>query len=396
MVKFTCEAVVSIHGLGLAVDCGDLVLPFVIPRPYQPFPGACLRVEAGQEGLESVVTFYECVTKIGAAPFAGIPVTDFSVSKLEDYIILVKYFCINEFGGLHGKSQKEGRYKDRNSGTHKVHSKFCHNIRNYLYIWETINMMKRFLTLVAVSLLLASCGSLNTTRLMQGAAYATQALTLPESDVISYVQQYITQLDAQSKVLPETNAYTKRLRNLTSKLTQVGDIQLNYKVYQDSEVNAFACADGSVRVYTGIMDVMNDEQLLSVIAHEIGHVALKHTYNQMRNSMLTSAAFEGLAATSDKVAVLTDSQLGAIGQTMINNHFSKKQESQADEFSYEFLVASKRNPWVMVEAFEKLQQVSGGSSVMGPVSSLFSTHPDTATRIKTISKLCERDGFTRP
>ena len=257
-------------------------------------------------------------------------------------------------------------------------------------------MMKRFLTLVAVSLLLASCGSLNTTRLMQGAAYATQALTLPESDVISYVQQYITQIDAQSKVLPETNAYTKRLRNLTSKLTQVGDIQLNYKVYQDSEVNAFACADGSVRVYTGIMDVMNDEQLLSVIAHEIGHVALKHTYNQMRNSMLTSAAFEGLAATSDKVAVLTDSQLGAIGQTMINNHFSKKQESQADEFSYEFLVASKRNPWVMVEAFEKLQQVSGGSSVMGPVSSLFSTHPDTATRIKTISKLCERDGFTRP
>ena len=86
--------------------------------------------------------------------------------------------------------------------------------------------MKRILTLVAVSLLLASCGSLNTTRLLQGAAYATQALTLPESDVISYVQQYITQLDAQSKVLPETNAYTKRLRNLTSKLTQVGDIQL--------------------------------------------------------------------------------------------------------------------------------------------------------------------------
>ena len=261
---------------------------------------------------------------------------------------------------------------------------------------KTISNMKRFVCLAAASLLLVSCGTLNTTRLMQGAAYATQALMLPEADVISYVQQYITSLDAKSTVLPESNAYTKRLRNLTGKLTQVGDINLNYKVYQDKEVNAFACADGSVRVYTGIMDVMNDEQLLSVIAHEIGHVALKHTYNQMRNSMLTSAAFEGLAATSDKVAVLTDSQLGAIGQTMINNHFSKKQETQADEFSYEFLVASKRNPWVMVQAFEKLQQVSGGSSVAGPVSSLFSTHPDTATRIKTISALCERDGFKRP
>ena len=110
--------------------------------------------------------------------------------------------------------------------------------------------MKRILSLVAAAVLLASCGSLNTTRLLQGAAYASQALMLPESDVIAYVQQYITQLDAQSPVLPETNAYTKRLRYLTQRLTQVGEIPLNYKVYQNNEINAFACADGSVRVYT--------------------------------------------------------------------------------------------------------------------------------------------------
>ena len=91
--------------------------------------------------------------------------------------------------------------------------------------------MKRILSLVAAAVLLASCGSLNTARLMQGAAYASQALMLPESEVIAYVQQYITQLDAQSPVLPETDAYTKRLRNLTQRLTQVGDIPLNYKVY---------------------------------------------------------------------------------------------------------------------------------------------------------------------
>ena len=261
--------------------------------------------------------------------------------------------------------------------------------------------MKRFLTLIAAATLFVSCGmQLNTTRLMQGASYATQALTLPESDVIAYVQQYITQLDAQSPVLPESNAYTKRLRNLTQRLTQVGDIPLNYKVYQNNEINAFACADGSVRVYTGIMDLMNDEELLSVIAHEIGHVALSHTYKQMRTSMLTSAAFEGVASTSDKVAALTDSQLGVIGQTLISNHFSKKQESEADEFSYEFLKAAKRNPWVMVSAFEKLQAASGaeasGNSTLGSVANLFSTHPDTATRIKTISALCQRDGYERP
>ena len=258
--------------------------------------------------------------------------------------------------------------------------------------------MKRLLVIVAAALTVMSCGVLQNVdqqRLVQGGAYAVQALTLPKSDVQEYVQQYITQLDAQSQVLPASDPYTKRLNNLVGKLTNVGEQPLNYKVYKNSEVNAFACADGSVRVYTGIMDLMNDDELLTVIGHEIGHVALEHTYQQMRRSLLTSAAFEGIAATSTKVAALTDSQLGAIGQAMIEAHYSKKQESEADEFSYSFLVAAKRNPWTMVQAFEKLQTVSG-NSVSGPVMNLFSTHPDVATRIKTISAKCEADGFKRP
>ena len=258
--------------------------------------------------------------------------------------------------------------------------------------------MKRLLVIVAAALSMVSCAALqnvNSQRLLQSGAYAAQALTLPKADVQAYVSQYITQLDAQSAVLPATDPYTKRLNNLVGKLTHIGDQPLNYKVYRNPEVNAFACADGSVRVYTGIMDLMTDEELLTVIGHEIGHVALEHTYQQMRRSLLTSAAFEGLAATSDKVAALTDSQLGAIGQAMIEAHYSKKQESEADEFSYSFLVAAKRNPWTMVQAFEKLQKVSG-SSMSGPVSNLFSTHPDVATRIKTISATCEADGYKRP
>ena len=75
---------------------------------------------------------------------------------------------------------------------------------NFCTFEKTFAKMKRFLTIIAASMLLVSCGALNTTRLMQGAAYATQALTLPESDVIAYVQQYITQLDAESPALPET------------------------------------------------------------------------------------------------------------------------------------------------------------------------------------------------
>lgn len=258
-------------------------------------------------------------------------------------------------------------------------------------------MKKAILALFAsLSLLLTSCsGQFNALRAVQGGMYALQALTLTDAQVQDYVHQYITQLDAQSTVLPESNAYTKRLRNLTKGITDVDGTPLNFKVYKENEVNAFACADGSVRVYTGIMDAMTDNELLGVIGHEIGHVALKHTRKQMQQAMMTSAALEGLASASTTAATLTDSQLGAIGEAIIGAQFSKSQESQADDYGYSFLVNSGKNPWAIVMSFEKLQALANGATP-GPVENLFSTHPDTATRIQRMSEKCQHDGYKRP
>ncbi len=260
-------------------------------------------------------------------------------------------------------------------------------------------MKKNILILLASSLLFTACGSslsLDPTRLIQSGIYAAQALTLSEAEVQNYVHQYVTQLDAQSVVLSESSPYTQRLRRLTQGLDGVNEDALNFKVYKQDEVNAFACADGSVRVYTGIMDTMSDNELLGVLGHEIGHVALKHTYRQMRSAMLTSAAFEGIASASSTAALLTDSQLGAIGQSMLSAQFSKKQETEADDYGYNFLCEAGKNPWAMAMAFEKLQSLEGGSTQSGPVSNLFSTHPDTATRISRMTQRAVQDGYQRP
>ena len=261
--------------------------------------------------------------------------------------------------------------------------------------------MKRILSFVAACLMLASCSTLSnlgvdTGRLIQSGVYAIQGFTLSDAEVQEYVHQYITQLDAQSKVLPESSAYTKRLRKLTKTLEGVNEVPLNFKVYQENEVNAFACADGSVRVYTGIMDVMDDDELMGVIGHELGHVALSHTRKQMQNAIFTSAAREGLASTNEKVAVLTDSQLGALGESILNAKYSRKQETEADDYGYNYLCEAGVNPWSLVKSFEKLQQLEGGSSQSGPVSNLFSSHPNTQTRIDHLTQRCLQDGYERP
>ena len=99
--------------------------------------------------------------------------------------------------------------------------------------------MKRILCLAAVAIGLSSCGvvsQLDAGRLLEGGVYAAQALTLTDAQVEQYVHQYITQLDAQSQVLPESNAYTKRLRKIINSMDGVNEMPLNFKVYKENEV----------------------------------------------------------------------------------------------------------------------------------------------------------------
>ena len=132
-----------------------------------------------------------------------------------------------------------------------------------------------------------------------------------------------------------------RLRKLTDGITDADGIPLNFKVYNVVDVNAFACPDGSVRVFAALMDLMNDDELLGVIGHEIGHVLKHHSKNAFRTQLLTDALKDGVASTGGKAAALTESQLGGLTQSLINAKYSQKQENEADDCGYDFLVPSK-------------------------------------------------------
>lgn len=229
-------------------------------------------------------------------------------------------------------------------------------------------------------------------------ATAAQALTLSNAQIQEYTRQYIQQLDAKSTVCGANDPYTIRLNRLTANLKSIDGTPLNFKVYKTSELNAFACADGSVRVYSGLMDILNDDELLGVIGHELGHVAHQDTKNQYKRAILTAAATEGLSATSSTIATLSQSTLGKIGQALASSSFSRKQEASADEFGYDFLKGMGKNPWAMSTSFEKLKAHSGTAqaSISGFVNQLFSDHPDLDKRINTMRQQAIKDGYKDP
>lgn len=254
-------------------------------------------------------------------------------------------------------------------------------------------MKKTILSLFVAALALSSCATFNSQALIQGGVQAAQAATLTDSEIRAYVAQYIQQLDAQSTVLPESNSYTKRLRKITSGITSVDGVPLNFKVYKTSEVNAFACADGSVRVYSGLMDLMSDDEILGVVGHEIGHVALKHTRKQMQNAILTSAARTGIQAAGGTVAALSASQLGDLGEAILNAKYSRKQETQSDDYAYNYLKSNKKSPVCLMKGLQKLQSLEGASSTSDLVNHLFSSHPDTQSRVNRIQNKLKADGL---
>src|SRR6188768_3658291 len=137
---------------------------------------------------------------------------------------------------------------------------------------------------------------------------AAKAASLTDDEVRKYAAQMAVYSDKQAKVAPAGDKYAQRLTAITSGMTEDQGIKLNYKVYLTKEVNAFAMADGTIRFYSGLMDMMTDDELRYVIGHEMGHVKAGHTKKRMQTALASSAAQKAAASSGTRAGVLADSQ----------------------------------------------------------------------------------------
>ena len=97
----------------------------------------------------------------------------------------------------------------------------------------------------------------------------------------------------------------------------------------------------------------------------------------------TAAAVKNAAgAASNKVAKLTDSELGAMAEALAGAQYSQKQENEADEYGVEFCVKNNIDPYAMANALTKLAELAKDAPKSSYVQRMFSSHPDTAKRIE--------------
>lgn len=185
--------------------------------------------------------------------------------------------------------------------------------------------------------------------------------------------------DSREKVAPAKNSYAKRLAKLSNKLKNEDGLDLNFKVYISEEVNANASPDGSIRVYSGLMDMMDDDELFFVIGHEIGHVKNGDSLDAMRVAYATRGVRTGVGAANDTAAALSDSMLGDLLETVVNAQFSQQQESDADLYAYNLMSKYKVKPSAAVSALLKIDK-------LGESGGILSSHPNSGDRARAIEK----------
>ncbi|UUY07116.1 M48 family metalloprotease [Pseudomonas sp. J452] len=232
------------------------------------------------------------------------------------------------------------------------------------------------LSALAFATLLSGCQNMSPDAMLQTGMMAVQAATLSDAEVKSQADQACVQMDAEAPIAPADSEYSQRLDKIAANLgSQVNGTPVNYKVYLTDDVNAWAMANGCVRVYSGLMDLMTDNEVEGVLGHEMGHVALGHTKKAMQAAYATSAARNAAASSGNgAAAALSSSQIGELGEELVNAQFSQSQESDADDFSFDLLTQRGVNREGLVTAFEKLAKLSSGES------SMFDSHPASAER----------------
>ena len=210
------------------------------------------------------------------------------------------------------------------------------------------------------------------------------------------IKQSLVAFDQMKKKYPASRNrdYNERVQRVGERLAKaafwdVPGADWEFVVFDaPGEINAFAMAGGKVGVFSGLFRIVqNDDQLASVLAHEIGHVAARHTNERLSQQMaiqgggLLVGVATGGAGSLTSAAVLEayglSSNLTAVG-------FDRKKEAEADHIGVMYMARAGYNPEESIKIIENLEQETAGKPAP---SALLSNHPSNPELIVQLMDL---------
>lgn len=249
--------------------------------------------------------------------------------------------------------------------------------------------MKRIVSLIILLSVFIACSTNSVTGRKQLKLFAEETL---QQQAISEYRSFLS----QNKVLSGTvnkdaemvsRVGTRIAKAITDYYTQKGlanelnGYKWEFNLVESKEVNAWCMPGGKVVVYTGLLNITQNEAALAVVmGHEITH-AIAHHGNERISQVALAQGLEiaGNIFTSgnQKANNIFNNVFGPTAQIGVLLPNSRNQELEADRFGLNFAAMSGYNPREAVPFWQRMAAASGS----GKPPEFLSTHPSDEKRI---------------
>lgn len=203
-------------------------------------------------------------------------------------------------------------------------------------------------------------------------------------------KEFLVSVNKELPLIDDTfvNEYITDLGNYLGQYQDTKPFSLNFYIAKDNVLNAFAGPAGHVFVYSGLINAMDQvDELASVIAHEIGHVSVRHLSSQAEKSKLVglgtlAGVLAGALIGGDAAEAIIVGSMAAGTQKMLS--YSRDDEREADQLGFRYADKAGFAPASFINALERLQQGQYGAN---QTPAYLLTHPLDSERMSNLEAM---------
>lgn len=240
-------------------------------------------------------------------------------------------------------------------------------------------MNKKYIILLMIMFLFTGCATI-----YNPATQRNELILIDTGSEVSLGKAMSKQINSEYKISkdPSWNERLNRVGQQVAASSDRQDLKYQFFVIEDNDLNAFALPGGFIYVNSAVLKEASDDELACVLAHEIGHVAARHSVKKLQVALgyqiVMSLAFGKSSAVDLSRAINVVFNVVSLG-------YSREDERLADRLAVKYAYKSRYRPEAMISFFNKLKDQSQKRG-QGYNLAFLSSHPPVDERINNIKK----------
>jgi putative metalloprotease len=201
---------------------------------------------------------------------------------------------------------------------------------------------------------------------VQSGSDMIRATLINDKDMDKIARKDIKKLDDNQTIAKDIDQYYLDLQKVMKKIDIPKDLKLDVKVYLSPFLYIFSWSNGVIRVNSGIIEALDDNELLFLMAHEVAHIENKDYKGSYRKAHAMFAVEKAINMAGEAVSSVSNGLLDSVTSSMRKARFQKDEEFKADEYALSVLKKNGIKKKAAVDALEYLQYMNAPYLLMHP------------------------------